>query len=288
MGRTKRSDRRIRWAVGLVLAGCTPAQTPAAPEPASPPVPSIPRVATPRTIPAGTGVSRQSSGPGGGALALIVLAAMLAVLAVVLWIRKPGKNVAAGTDAGVVLDAAQMAEVDAAEIEPDAAVVAMAPDARVAARPDAAMPVDAAVPDAAVAMTADASVPVVGPDAGAPDPLAQAKLLYQQAHEANQEGDFQKALELADASLKLRRTARANIVRAQALQRLGRLEDAIAAMESAIRLAPTYPSNYEVLGSILWAAQRYDEAAKYYVHYLENWPNGEKAAMIQKRLDETR
>ena len=33
MGRTKRSDRRIRWAVGLVLAGCTPAQTPAAPEP---------------------------------------------------------------------------------------------------------------------------------------------------------------------------------------------------------------------------------------------------------------
>ena len=39
---------------------------------------------------------------------------------------------------------------------------------------------------------------------------------------------------------------------------------------------------------ILWAAQRYDEAAKYYVHYLENWPNGEKSAMIQKRLDETR
>lgn len=281
--------RRITREMAIVQPPAdAPAATPAAPEPASPPVPSIPRVATPRTIPAGTGVSRQSSGPGGGALALIVLAAMLAVLAVVLWIRKPGKNVAAGTDAGVVLDAAQMAEVDAAEIEPDAAVVAMAPDARVAARPDAAMPVDAAVPDAAVAMTADASVPVVGPDAGAPDPLAQAKLLYQQAHEANQEGDFQKALELADASLKLRRTARANIVRAQALQRLGRLEDAIAAMESAIRLAPTYPSNYEVLGSILWAAQRYDEAAKYYVHYLENWPNGEKAAMIQKRLDETR
>ncbi len=270
-------------------ATATPAP---APEPSIPPVPSIPRVATPRTIPAGSGVSRQSSGPGGGALALIVLAAMLAVLAVVLWLRKPGKKVATGDDAGVVLDATQMAMVDAAEMEPDAAVVAMAPDARVAMSPDAAVaavPVDAAVPiDAAVAMSVDAGVPIVGPDAGAPDPLAQAKLLYQQAHEANQEGDFQKALALADASLKLRRTARANIVRAQALQRLGRLEDAIAAMESAIRLAPTYPSNYEVLGSILWAAQRYDEAAKYYVHYLENWPNGEKSAMIQKRLDETR
>ncbi|MGE0396046.1 MAG: DUF4388 domain-containing protein [Kofleriaceae bacterium] len=260
----------------------TPA-TPVAPPEALPPRLAVPRVMTPRS---GSGVSR-NTGPGGGALALIVLAAMLAVLAIVLWIRKPAKKVAPAADAGVaeLLDAAEMesADADVAVATPDASVVAMAPDAGVAT-PDASVPVDAAVE-----MTVDASVPIVAPgDAGEPDPLAQAKQLYQQAHEANQEGDFGKALELADASLKLRRTARANIVRAQALQRLGRLDDAISAMESAIRLAPKYPSNYEVLGSILWAAQRYDEAAKYYVHYLENWPNGEKAAMIQKRLDDTR
>jgi tetratricopeptide (TPR) repeat protein len=238
-------------------------------------------------LPLGSGVRRQN-GPGGGALALIVLAGLLAVLAVVLWIRKPAKRVATVEDAAVadVLDAVEMEADDAAiaEVMPDAAIVAMAPDASVALAADAAV----VAPDAAVAMAIDASVPVVGPsDAGA-DPLAQAKLLYQQAHEANQEGDFQKALELAEASLKLRRTARANIVRAQALQRLGRLEEAISGMESAIRLAPDYPSNYEVLGSILWAAQRYDEAAVHYRTYLERWPNGDKSAMIQKRLDETR
>jgi tetratricopeptide (TPR) repeat protein len=214
---------------------------------------------------------------------LIVLAGMLAVLAVVLWLRKPAKKVTTTSDASVaeVLDAAEVATPDAAIVEtsPDASVVAMAPDARVAS-PDAAVTIDAAV------AIADSGVPVVSPtDAGAPDALTQAKALYAQAHDAMQEGDFQKALDLADASLKLRRTARANIVRAQALQRLGKLEEAISSMESAIRLAPTYASNYEVLGSILWAAQRYDEATKYYVHYLENWPDGEKAAMIQKRLD---
>jgi CheY-like chemotaxis protein/Flp pilus assembly protein TadD len=281
--------RRITREMAIVQP---PADAPASPAPTPttpteiPAVPSVPRVATPRSLPVGSGVRRRT-GPGGGALALIALAVVLAVLAVVLWLRKPNKTVTTTDDAAVAveLDAMQAADAGIAAVEPDAAVVAMAPDASVA-------PSDAAVivlADAAVATNVDASIVIVGPtDAGAPDPLAQAKLLYQQAHGANQEGDFAKALELADASLKLRRTARANIVRAQALQRLGRLEEAISAMESAIKLAPKYASNYEVLGSILWAAQRYDEATKYYVHYLDNWPEGEKSLMIQKRLDSQR
>ena len=237
---------------------------------------AVPRTMTPRE---GSGVARQPQGPGGGAIALIVLAAMLAVLAVILWLRKPGSTPAR--------DAAVVAVADAGIDAPS--TVAAPADAAVIARADAAVVVDAAVIATVVdASRPDANVAAVAPDAGVVDALAQAKQLYQQAHEANQEGDFQKALDLADASLKLRRTARANIVRAQALQRLGRVDEAVSAMESAIRLAPDFPSNYEVLGSILWAAQRYDEAAIHYRTYIDRWPNGDKSAMIQKRLDETR
>ena len=274
--------RRITREMAIVQ---TPADAPAATPSTSteiPPVPAVPRVATPRSLPQGSGVRRQT-GPGAGALGLIALAVVLAVVAIVLWLKKP-TQAAMPSDAAMaeVLDAPMMIDAGIAAVAPDAAVVAMAPDA--------AVPVDAAVaPDATVVASIDAGVVIIGPtDAGARDPLAYAKQLYQQAYEAIQEGDFAKALELADASLKLRRTARANIVRAQALQRLGRVDDAIAAMETAIKLAPKYASNYEVLGSILWAAQRYDEATKYYVHYLENWPEGEKSLMIQKRLDSQR
>ncbi|MFN0250843.1 MAG: DUF4388 domain-containing protein [Kofleriaceae bacterium] len=247
-----------------------------------PPAPSIPRVATPRVLRQGTGVSRHT-GPSGGALALIALAAILAILALVLWLRKPSKTIATAEDAAVV-----------AVVPPDAAAVVVHVDAAIVpkTRDAAVAPVDAAVSapvDAAVATSIDAGITIVGPtDAGAPDPAAQAKQLSVQAQEALKESDFARALELAEASLKLRRTARTNIVRAQALQRLGRAEDAIASMESAISLAPRYAANYEVLGSILWAQQRYDEATKYYVHYLENWPDGEKSLMIQKRLDSQR
>jgi CheY-like chemotaxis protein len=284
--------RRITREMAIVQPPAdAPAATPPTPTTPTeiPPVPSVPRVATPRVLPPGTGVSRQA-GPGGGALALIALAVMLAILAVVLWIRKPKKVVTTADDAAVaeVLDAVEMQS-------PDAAVVATQPDAAIAKpdamAPDAAVPVDAAVApvDATIAMAPDAGITVVGPtDAGAPDPAVQAKQLSVQAQEALKESDFARALELAEASLKLRRTARTNIIRAQALQRLGRVDDAIATMESAIKLAPGYAANYEVLGSILWAAQRYDEATKHYVHYLEQWPDGEKSLMIQKRLDSQR
>jgi Flp pilus assembly protein TadD len=273
-----------------------------------------PRIQTPpRGVSVAGGVVARSTGPSGAALALIILAALLAGTAVFLLVKKSGKHeVAEVHDAGDVVadlpdargmaggnpDAAFVEELDAAEERPHDAweppkgdagrAATVAPDAAVKAPPDAAVIVP---PDAAVKVPADAAVPmrtdagVTGGDAGQ-DPTQQAKVLMQQATEANQEGDFEKALALANSSLKLRRTARAYLVRAQALQRLDRIDDALESVDSAEELAPDYASVFEMRGSILWAAGRFDAARRVYARFLELEPDSARAAQIRKRIDE--
>ncbi len=261
--------------------------------PATPVEAGTSRVLTPRptprpmaVAPSGSGVARPDTGPGAGAIALILFAALLAGVAVFVWLRKSNQQheVAVGSDAGRDARMLVGSATDAAVGDPiDADVPPLATDAaRPAVAVDAAVPIDADTGRPGV-IDAGASTTVV--DAGV-DPVQQAKILMQQAQNANQEGDFAKALALASSSLKLRRTARAYIVRAQALQRLARIEDALASLDSAEELAPDYASVFEARGSILWAAGETRRARAAYERFLELEPSSARGTQIRKRLAE--
>jgi len=120
------------------------------------------------------------------------------------------------------------------------------------------------------------------------DTLAQARKLIQQANDALSEGDFARARELADESLALRKTARGYLVLAQALQRLGHVDEALAAVDKATQAAPNVSSVYEQKGRILWAAGRKDEAREAFQKFLDMDPENPHAAQIQRLLGEPR
>jgi hypothetical protein len=242
--------------------------------PSTPPVELPP---APKRVTEGSGV-RRKSGPSGGAVMLLALAAILAGLAVYMRLRKtkPADHVA--IDAGMIAtpvtpDATEPAGMDAGEIveaTTDAGVMVV-DDAAVAVGADAAR--DAAVTDQATKLAEDSK---------------QSKVLMDQANDALQEGDFELALKQANASLKLRRTARAHLVKAQALQRLSRVDEALASIDSAEALSPAFPLVFELRGRILWAARREDEARVAFEKFLELSPNGATAAQIRRLLDRPR
>ena len=120
------------------------------------------------------------------------------------------------------------------------------------------------------------------------DKVAEAKVLFDKAHDALDEGDFARAFELADASLKQRKTARTYLLRAQAQQRLDRIDDALASIDAATQLAPGFATVWEMRGRILWAARRRDEARAAFEKFLELDPNGPKAAAVRRLMDEPR
>ena len=113
-------------------------------------------------------------------------------------------------------------------------------------------------------------------------------MLYDKAHEALEDGDPETALTLLEQSLKLRKTARSYLERARALQRLQRIDEAVAAVDEALKLNSTYAPAYEQKGMILWSAQRFAEARPALEKYLELDPEGRKAPMIRGMLDEPR
>ncbi|HEY5938191.1 MAG TPA: DUF4388 domain-containing protein [Kofleriaceae bacterium] len=248
---------------------------------ARPSIPPIELPPPPKRITEGSGV-RRKSGPSGGALVLLALAAILAGLAVYMRLRK-AKPVDQGAPTSGQLDAGMIVS----PISPDAASLDLG--APTSGQLDAGI-IEATV-DAAVVATVDAAVR----DAGLSDQAIklaedskQSKLLMDQANDALQEGDFEQSLKLANASLKLRRTARAHLVKAQALQRLSRVEDALSAIDDAEDLSPRFPMVFELRGRILWAARREDEARIAFEQFLELSPNGATAAQIRRLLDRPR
>jgi hypothetical protein len=236
------------------------------------PLPPPPKLST-----EGTGVRRRS-GPGAGVLALLLLAAVFAVAAVYLKIRKTPQAVTS-LDAGAAVapaDAARrftitpLAGEDAAVAVVDAAEIEMEPEHM--------------TPDAAVAKAVDAGV---DPN----DKQALAKQLSEQAVAAIQEGAFDKGLQLADESLKYRRTARALLVRATAQQRLQRFDDSLASIEQAIdvykqAMNRDYPDGWEQKGQLLWSIRRYDEARAALEKFLELRPTGARADRVRKQLEQ--
>ncbi len=259
-------------------AAAEPAETAPAP-PKEPPFPSVrlPVVGTgtsvakatasegPRRDLAPGGELHEPQGPGAVAKILFVIAALLIALTAYLWVR----------------DRDQDEPVVRAPREPDEPLVVMTPegtDAGVAeSGGDGGLP--AVARDGGVARAVDAGVSP--PDAGAVDP---SKVLREQADAALQEGNPETALALADQSIRLRRTARAYLVRAQALQRLSRFDEAFDATHDAEEQAPRFPAVFEIRGAILWQQQRFDEAKEEYRRFLELEPNGEKAARVRRRI----
>ncbi|MGN6106925.1 MAG: tetratricopeptide repeat protein [Kofleriaceae bacterium] len=232
---------------------------------------------------------RRTRGPGPGALTLIGLAVILAVVAVYLRLRREPTQPDAKDPAGSAVvtvppDAARPVVLDAAEIAVDAAAPRL--DAAAARNTEETRPDAAGAPSAGAPSIDAASEPP--PDAaGAPtsERTEQAKVLMAQASDALREGDFEKALRLADGSLKLRKTARTFLVKAQALQRLDRVESALEAVDQAEKVAPDYAAVFEWRGRILWSARRKDEARVQFEKSLELDPAGQRAAQIRRLLN---
>ena len=248
--------------------------------PVEPPRPAPP---PPRVSVAGGVVAPQPQGPGTIAKLLIVASAVLVGATVFSYCHKKKQTqtapVAVGSDAGSAVETVQAPPADAAETVGfgiDAAVVAMAPDAATVARPDAAArPIDAAAGS--------------GTGSGdATDRVKQAREFLEKAHEALDDGDPDQALQLADKSIALRSTARAYLERAKALQRLDRIDDALASVDKASEIVSNYAPAYEQRGMILWSARRYDEARQALTKYLELDPNGRDADTVKKLLEEPR
>ena len=90
-----------------------------------------------------------------------------------------------------------------------------------------------------------------------------------------------------------RATARTLLLRAQALQKLDRVDDALASVSDANlvylqSVKRDYPDGWELKGKILWAAGRFDEAKAAYEHFLELDPTGAAAAEARRRVNEPR
>jgi hypothetical protein len=230
------------------------------------------------------GVARPT-GPGALVMVLVVLASLMAGMAVYLYVHKHRHPpaVAALHDAGEV----EMNVVDATQLalEPDAAVhVAVVIDAGVLApRPDAAVRV-AALDAGVLVQRPDAGIRIaVAADAGV-DHNKEASRLKDEAAAALADGDTARALDLAEQSLQLRRTAQAYLIQARALQRSGRTDDAIAAATSARDLAPGYYMTHHELGMILMSARRNADARPELEKYLELAPNDKDADTVRQLL----
>ncbi|HSR99468.1 MAG TPA: DUF4388 domain-containing protein [Kofleriaceae bacterium] len=249
--------------------------------------------------------SIEQNGPGLGPLLLIVLAAVLAGTAVLLRLRRHAR---VSESVEVVHDARPPAAAGAFETwapTPDPVTAPAGPSLGTAGVEPSRRPVGAPVGSAMGSAAVDAGV---GPDASrrAPEPaprkepaaasqrangadkVADAKVLFDKAHDALDEGDFARAFELADASLRQRKTARTYLLRAQALQRLDRIDDALASIDAATQLAPGFATVWEMRGRILWAARRRDEARAAFEKFLELDPNSPKAAAVRRLMDEPR
>nr|MBA3821800.1 tetratricopeptide repeat protein [Deltaproteobacteria bacterium] len=134
----------------------------------------------------------------------------------------------------------------------------------------------------------DAAVAATTTDAGAPvDRSKQARELMDQASNALKEGNFEAALAQVDDSLKLRKTARAYMVRAQALQRLDRIDAALESVDLAAEMSPTYAPVFDLRGRILWAVGRKDEARFAFEQFLALESDTARADAVRDLLRES-
>jgi tetratricopeptide (TPR) repeat protein len=249
---------------------------------------------------------RKRTGPGPAAASLLVLASLLSGATAFMYCHKrlapahpvaiapsdassPGSGSAVGSldlldaslNAFVSDDAAAPAGVPA-----DARVAMHAPPADAAAVPPS--PRDAGLVAMVATVARDAAAPVAPTAAPADASVDKKKLaadLYAQAHAALEDGDPDKALQLADESLKLRRTQKTLLERARALQRLNRIDEAIQSVDEATEIDPKSAAAWEQRALIMWGAHRYDDAKQAMQKYLELDPEGRSADSFHHLID---
>ena len=98
------------------------------------------------------------------------------------------------------------------------------------------------------------------------------------------EGNAEGALLYADQALELKKSARGHLARAQALQAMGRIEDALAAIDRSIALSDGFAEGWLGRGRVLDMLKRTGEARAAFARYLELQPTGATADEIRKRL----
>jgi tetratricopeptide (TPR) repeat protein len=76
------------------------------------------------------------------------------------------------------------------------------------------------------------------------------------------------------------------MLKASALEKLKRVDDALVEIDEAISLVETYAPAWEQRGKILWAAHRFDEARPALERFLELDPTAPNAAQIRAQLAE--
>ena len=227
----------------------------------------------------------RAGGPSYLTLGLVALAILLGGLAVYLHFQKPTHPDAPPVHMTVTpegADPAPTAELDAAP-----AVVLAPADAAEAE----AVVIDAASADAAT--PADAAAPPIDargapPPSAGPDPIKRAHALMDEAGDAVRTGKFDEAIALIDQSLRLRRTAHSYLLKATALQKLDRIDEALVAIDEAISLAPSWPPAWVQRGHVLWGAHRYDEGRVAFERYLQLSPAAPDASAIKHMLSEPR
>jgi Tfp pilus assembly protein PilF len=89
---------------------------------------------------------------------------------------------------------------------------------------------------------------------------AQAREKFQEAYQAQMEGDFDRAVELYRGSLALHATAEAHTFLGWTFHFQGKIEEAIAECKRAIEVDPEFGNPYNDIGAYLIDLQRYDEA----------------------------
>jgi hypothetical protein len=257
--------------------------------------------APPRTMREGSGVRRRT-GPGPRSIVLLCLAGVCAVIAVYIKVSKTHRH-----DRALAISDAGVADTEGSAPTPEPIGSAGGSAAATETGSGSGPALDPAIEmvDAAVKVATppvDAAVPIVTPAEVAASGSAevtqetkvtQAKALMEKAYAAVEAGEPDKAVVLCDESLKLRRTARTLLLRAQALQKLDRIDDALVSVSDANLVylqseKRDYPAGWELKGKILWAAGRYDEAKTAYEHFLELEPSGPAAAEAHRRLNEPR
>ena len=116
------------------------------------------------------------------------------------------------------------------------------------------------------------------------DPAKEAKALLLKARKAMGESNPTAALLYADEALALKKSARAHLARAAALQGLVRLDDALAAVDRAIAMSDDYADGWLARGQVLEALGRTGEAKAAYTRFLELAPNSSAAIDVRRRL----
>jgi Tfp pilus assembly protein PilF len=92
------------------------------------------------------------------------------------------------------------------------------------------------------------------------DKQAQARQRFQEANQAQMEGDYDRAVELYRGSLALHPTAEAHTFLGWTFHFQGKTQEAIAECKLAIEIDPEFGNPYNDIGAYLIGLERFDEA----------------------------